>query len=136
MTEQRRVQSKIRLHVCEGRSCATLSTKYISGRIRANLSSVNSLPNDKILYLSKFKQFADDKIIVTQKLKFTMGRMENIVGNGENVGYQHFLLFPQYFQKLSFPEVLKGLCGKELTRLDDLFKSIILIRLMLFYSFI
>ena len=26
----------------------------------------NSLPNDKILDLSKFKAFADDKIIVTQ----------------------------------------------------------------------
>ena len=26
---------------------------------------------------------------------------ENIVGKGENVGYQHFLIFPQYFQKLN-----------------------------------
>ena len=28
-------------------------------------------------------------------------RVEDIVGNGENAGYQHFLLFPQYFQKAS-----------------------------------
>ena len=35
------------------------------------------------------------------------GRVENIVGEGENAGYQHFLLFPQCFQELSFPEVLK-----------------------------
>ena len=28
-----------------------------------------------------------------------MERVENIVGKGENAGYQHFLLFPQYFQK-------------------------------------
>ena len=27
---------------------------------------------------------------------------ENIVGKGENAGYQHFLLFPQYFQRV-FP---------------------------------
>ena len=27
--------------------------------------------------------------------------VENIVGKGENAGYQHFLLFPQYFQKVS-----------------------------------
>ena len=26
-------------------------------------------------------------------------RVENIVGEGENAGYQHFLLFPQCFQK-------------------------------------
>ena len=66
-----------------------------------------SLPNDKILDLSKFKTFADDKITVAQKFKFTLGRAENIVGKGENAGYQHFLLYAQCFQKLSFPEVLK-----------------------------
>ena len=30
-----------------------------------------------------------------------MGTIENIVGKGENAGYQHFLLFPQCFQKFS-----------------------------------
>ena len=35
-------------------------------------------------------------------------RVENIVGKGENSGYQHFLLFPQCFQKASFPEASKG----------------------------
>ena len=49
----------------------------------------------------------DDKIIVTQRLKFVLGRIENIVGKGENAGYQHFLLFPQCFQKRSFPGVFK-----------------------------
>ena len=40
---------------------------------------------------------------------------------GENAGYQHFLLFPQCFQKISFYTVVKsqgsknsGLCGKKL----------------------
>ena len=28
-------------------------------------------------------------------------RVENIVGKEENAGYQHFLLFPQCFQKSS-----------------------------------
>ena len=32
---------------------------------------------------------------------------ENIVGKGGNAGYQHFLLFPQCFQKASFSESLK-----------------------------
>ena len=30
-----------------------------------------------------------------------MGRVENIVGKGENAGCQYFFLFPQYFQKPS-----------------------------------
>ena len=29
-------------------------------------------------------------------------RVENIVGKGENADYQHFLHFPQSFQKTSF----------------------------------
>ena len=41
---------------------------------------VNSLPNGKSLVLTKFKAFVDDKIIVTQKLKFALGKEENIVG--------------------------------------------------------
>ena len=35
-------------------------------------------------------------------------RVENIVGKGENAGYQHFLLFPQCFEKASFPDTSKG----------------------------
>ena len=61
----------------------------------------NSLPNDTFLDRSKLKVFADDKINVTEKLKIVLGRVENIVGKGENAGYQHFLLFPQCFQKAS-----------------------------------
>ena len=60
------------------------------------------LPNDKIIDWSKLKAFADDKINVIKELKFVLGREENIVGKGENAGYQHFLLFPQCFQRLSF----------------------------------
>ena len=53
------------------------------------------------------KALAGDKLILTQISKFELGRVENIVGKGENAGYQHFLLSPQCFQKLFFPEVLK-----------------------------
>ena len=35
-------------------------------------------------------------------------RVENIVGKGENAGYQHFLLFPQCFENASFPNTSKG----------------------------
>ena len=48
-------------------------------------------------------------------MKFVLGSVKNIMGKGENAGYQHFLLFPQCFQKLTFPEMSKaGLCGKRL----------------------
>ena len=47
---------------------------------------------------SKLPALADDKINLTEKLKWIFGRVENIVGKGENAGYQHFLLFPQCFQ--------------------------------------
>ena len=59
----------------------------------------NSLPNDKVLDQSNSKDFADDKINVTCVTNFVMGSVENIVGKGENAGYQHFLHFPQCFQK-------------------------------------
>ena len=63
---------------------------------------INNLPNDRILHLSKFKAYADDKINVVQKLKFVLEMVENIVGKEENAGYQPFLLFSQCFQKASF----------------------------------
>ena len=53
------------------------------------------------------KVFADDKINVTEKWKFILGRTENIVGKGENAGYQHFLLFPLCFPEGFFFKVFK-----------------------------
>ena len=38
---------------------------------------------------------------------YILDRAENIVGKGDNAGYQHFLLFPQCFQKPSCPRLLK-----------------------------
>ena len=58
------------------------------------LLSFYSLPNNKIVDWSNLKESADDKIYVTEKLKFVLGRVENIMGKGENAGHQHFLLFP------------------------------------------
>ena len=71
------------------------------GLTNQKLYCFNSLPNSKILDWSKFKAFADINLSVTQKSKFLLERMENIVGKGENAGYQHFLLFPQCFHKAS-----------------------------------
>ena len=38
---------------------------------------------------------------------FVFDRGENIVGKGENAGYQHFLLFPQCFQRAFNPGLFK-----------------------------
>ena len=66
----------------------------------------NSLPNNKITDLTELKAFVDNKLNVTEKLKFVIGTVENIVGKGENAGNQHFLLFPQCFQKALFSRSL------------------------------
>ena len=41
----------------------------------------------------------DVKLKVVKMIIFVFDRVENTVGKGENAGYQHFLLFPQCFQK-------------------------------------
>ena len=64
----------------------------------ANLG-INPLLDDKVLGLQKLKAFADDKSNVTQSIKVVFHRIENSVGKEENAGYQHFVLFPQCFQK-------------------------------------
>ena len=52
---------------------------------------------------------------MAEKVNFGLVRVENIVGKGENAGYQHFLLFPQCYQKASFSMSIKlELCGKSL----------------------
>ena len=66
----------------------------------------NSLPNDKFQDLLKLKAFAEDKTNVAEKLTFVFGRVENIVGKGENAGHQHFLLFPQCFQVFFFRVII------------------------------
>ena len=48
---------------------------------------VNPVTNDKILDWSKLKAFAHNKINVTEKLKFVLGRVKNIVGKGENASF-------------------------------------------------
>ena len=70
-------------------------------------TSFNPVPNNNFLDWSKLKELADGKINVTKNSKFVLGRVENIVGKGENVGYQHFLLFLDCFQKTSFPRSFK-----------------------------
>ena len=66
---------------------------------------LHPLPLHKILHPSK--AHADHKRNGIQNLNFVLGRIENILGKGENAGYYHFLLF-QCFQKASFSRVVKS----------------------------
>ena len=70
---------------------------FSKSMVRSLSLSLNSLPNDKILDVTKLKAFADNKIDVAQLMISVFDREENIVGKGENDGYQHFFLFPQCF---------------------------------------
>ena len=56
---------------------------------------------------SKLKAFADNKNRKPEKQKFFQGWVENIDGEGESAGSQHFLLFPQFFQNTFFKKWLK-----------------------------
>ena len=59
-------------------------------------------PNDKILSQSKFKAFANNKINVTEKMKFVLGGTENILGKGDNTGFHAFSPFPTMFSNSFF----------------------------------
>ena len=46
---------------------------------------------------TNFKAFAEDNSNLAKMMIFLLDNVKNIVGKGENAGYQHFLLFPQCF---------------------------------------
>ena len=65
-----------------------------------------TFPNDKILDQSKLKEFAGnnfkfdkDDVKFSKKKKKKGGGGRKHRGKGEIARYEHFLLFPQYFQK-------------------------------------
>ena len=76
----------------------TNSSHYTSTCLGEHMCKIISLPNDKILNWSKLKAFVGKEIKVLKMMIFVFDRVENIVGKGENAGYQHFLLFPKCFQ--------------------------------------
>ena len=79
-----------------------------------SLVCIDYLPKDEN---QNIKILQTTKCSVTKKLTFGLGRVENILGKGENAGYQHFLLFPKCFQKaLSSGSLTSGLYGKELKK--------------------
>ena len=63
---------------------------------------LKTLYQTTIFGLDQIQALADDKLHVARIMISVSDRVENIVGKGENAGYQHFLHFPQCFQKASF----------------------------------
>ena len=72
----------------KGRHCSQLDIQLLKNSTKR-----------QIFGRDQIKAFADDKINVAQMMISDSDRVKNIVGKGENAGYQHFLLFPQCFQK-------------------------------------
>ena len=62
----------------------------ISKKRDTAVNSFKHLPNDKILDMTKFKAFADDKVDVAEMKISHYDRVENTVGKEENACYQHF----------------------------------------------
>ena len=61
---------------------------------------------------SLFFAWPIESICWLQNIKFVFHRVQNIVEKGKNPGYQHFLLFPQFFQKACFSGVFNPLPNK------------------------
>ena len=66
---------------------------------RISMDSFLTMQTKKKIASSKFRARADEKSNVGLEVEFVLGKVENIAGKRENAGYQHFLLFPQCFQR-------------------------------------
>ena len=64
-----------------------------------NFLPFNPLPNDEISDLSKLTEFAGYRMNDAKMMIYVFDRVGNIMGKGENAGYQHYLFFQQCFQK-------------------------------------
>ena len=65
------------------------------------MSYNNPVPNDKMLDLFKLEALADDKINVTEKLKYVIGMVETLWEKEKMLITSIFFFFPHWFQKPS-----------------------------------
>ena len=79
------------------------SKDFLLGVVKNQSCMVKSslFTTNKILDFSKLKAFTDNKINVTQKLKFVSGRVQNNLGKEENAYYQHFSFSDNVFKILT-----------------------------------
>ena len=69
-------------------------TKHLFMSSAGSVRILNSLPNYNIFRLVQIESICRRQNKVIVQLNFVLGRVEIIMGKGENAGYQHFLLFP------------------------------------------
>ena len=72
------------------------------------VKGLNSLPNDKYLDWSKLKVFADNKINMTENLKFVLRKGEYIVGKGEKCWLPVCSPFSLMFSKAFLFKIIKA----------------------------
>ena len=77
------------------------------GRYDAFCRCIYSLPNYKILVLTKSKEFADDIIIIAHMMISVFDMVGNIARKAENAGNNHSFSFLQCFPKTLCPMTLK-----------------------------
>ena len=79
-------------------------------------SCFNPFPHDKILYQTKLKAFADDKLNITRMIISVFDRVENIVEKGEIACTSNLSFSHDFFKRLLFQISQKAsLCGYGLT---------------------
>ena len=78
-------------------------TPYITKHIYFELINLNVTRG----HTFKIKSSNSQALAPTCSALVVFDRVENIVGKGENAGYQHSLLFPQCFQKASSTGLFK-----------------------------
>ena len=69
---------------------------------------MNSLPNKKNLRLVRIESICRQQNKCDENLKFVLGRVENIVGKGENAVYQHNFSFSHNVFKWFLIQVAKS----------------------------
>ena len=91
----------------QGSDSKDVISGFILGRVLSWTRLFNFSLDENFLDWTKFKAFSEEKLNVAKIMISVFDRVENIVRKGENAGYQHFLLFPQCFQKVFFSGSLK-----------------------------
>ena len=67
------------------------------------------MTRQEIVDSSKLKKFADDNFKLEEKWKKVIQTGRKHCGKRRNARYEHFLLFPQCFQKACFSGASKGI---------------------------
>ena len=88
------------------RDACLMYGRYVAYMLLKSIARVSSIRGDEFCHrIIKFCMFCPFSLCnksvcqSDQDFKFVLGRVKkNILGKGENAGYQHFLLFPKCFQ--------------------------------------